>query len=70
VVGVVDFVSRRDDLLFSRAEDFEHSFLVVTLRSRDEGFARVLRRRERFLTLLLRKGTGEKARCQKDSDSG
>ena len=58
-LGVLGFVSRRDDLLTVRSQDFEHRFFVVALRGIDERCARVLRRWKCLLARLLRYGERE-----------
>src|SRR5208282_3461415 len=63
---VFGFVSRGDDLLAVRSEDFEQRFFVVILGGGDQGVGCVFRREKGLLTVLLRHYAGGKTRCKDD----
>jgi hypothetical protein len=61
-LGVLNWVTRRDDLRGVRSKDLEHRFFIVVLYGGQDSFARFFRLRKCFLTLLLTCGIDGKAR--------
>src|SRR4029077_17498869 len=60
-LGVLNWVTRRDDLRGVRSKDLEDRFFIVVLYGRQDSLARFFRRRKCLLTFLLSCGIDGKA---------